>query len=31
MFYNPVRKQVMNGMLSPSALERQQLLQAEGV
>jgi len=31
MFYNPVRKQVRNGMLSPVALERQQIAKAEGV
>jgi len=31
MFYNPVRKQVGNGMLSPSEFERQQILKAEGV
>lgn len=31
MFYNPVRKQVRNGMLSPVAFERQQLLKAEVV
>lgn len=31
MFYNPVRKQVRNGMLSPVAFERQQVLKAEGV
>ena len=31
MFYNPVRKQVRNGMLSPIAFERQQVLKAEGV
>ena len=31
MFYNPVRKQVRNGMLSPVAFERQQILKAEGV
>lgn len=30
MFYNPVRKQVRNGMLSPVAFERQQVLKAEG-
>ncbi|MET3437237.1 hypothetical protein ABIC44_001910, partial [Sphingomonas sp. 1185] len=27
----PVRKQVRNGMLSPVAFERQQVLKAEGV
>jgi putative transposase len=31
MFYNPVRKQVRNGMLSPAEFERQQILKAEGV
>jgi transposase InsO family protein len=31
MFYNPVRKQVRNGMLSPLEFERQQILKAEGV
>lgn len=31
MFYNPVRKQVRNGMLSPADFERQQILKAEGV
>jgi len=31
MFYNPVRKQVSNGMLSPVEFERQQILNAEGV
>ena len=31
MFYNPVRKQVRNGMLSPNQFERQQILKAEGV
>ena len=31
MFYNPVRKQVINGMLSPVEFERQQILKAEGV
>lgn len=31
MFYNPVRKQVRNGMLSPMEFERQQVLKAEGV
>ena len=31
MFYNPVRKQVRNGMLSPAQFERQQILKAEGV
>jgi hypothetical protein len=29
MFYNPVRKQVRNGMLSPAQFERQQILKAE--
>lgn len=31
MFYNPVRKQARNGMLSPVEFERQQILKAEGV
>ena len=31
MFYNPVRKQVRNGMLSHVEFERQQILKAEGV
>jgi len=31
LFYNPVRKQVRNGMLSPVEFERQQILKAEGV
>ena len=31
MFYNPVRKQVRNGMLSPVEFERQRILKAEGV
>lgn len=31
MFYNPVRKQVRNGMLSPAQFERQQILKAEDV
>lgn len=31
MFYNPVRKQVMNGMLSPVEFKRQHTLQAEGI
>jgi len=31
MFYNPVRNQVRNGMLSPVEFERQQILKAEGV
>ena len=31
MFYNPVRKYVRNGMLSPVEFERQQILKAEGV
>ncbi len=31
MFYNPVRKQVRNGMLSPAQFERQQILKAQGV
>jgi putative transposase len=31
MFYNPVRKQVRNGMLSPVEFERQHILNSEGV
>ena len=31
MFYNPVRKHVRNGMLSPVEFERQQMMKAEGV
>ncbi|EMD81699.1 putative transposase [Pacificimonas flava] len=31
IFYNPVRRQVRNGMLSPVQFERQQILKAEGV
>ncbi len=31
MFYNPVRKQVRNGMLSRLEFERQQILKAQGV
>lgn len=31
MFYNPVRKHVRNGMLSPAEFERLQTLKAEGV
>lgn len=31
MFYNPVRKHVRNGMLSPVEFERQQILNAQGV
>lgn len=31
MFYNPVRKQVRNGMLSPVEFERQLILEAEGI
>jgi putative transposase len=31
MFYNPVRKQGRNRMLSPVEFERQQILKAEGV
>lgn len=31
MFYNPVRKQPRNGMLSPVEFERQQILKAESV
>lgn len=31
MFYNPVRKQVRNGMLSPVEFERQRVLKAGGV
>jgi len=30
MFYNPVRKQVRNVMLSPAQFERQQILKGEG-
>jgi putative transposase len=30
-FYNPVRKHVRNGMLSPVEFERQPSLKAEGV
>lgn len=29
MFYNSMRKQVRNGMLSPVEFERQQILKAE--
>jgi putative transposase len=29
--YNPVRKQVRNGMLSPVNFERQQIFKVEGV
>lgn len=31
MFYNPVRKPVRSGMLSPVEFERQQILKAEGI
>ncbi len=31
MFYNPVRKQVRNGMLSPAEFNRQQILEVERV
>ncbi|MBG6176931.1 transposase InsO family protein [Labrenzia sp. EL_208] len=31
MFYNPKRKHVRNGMLSPVEFERQQKMKAEGV
>ncbi len=31
MFYNPVRKLVRNGMLSPAQFERQRILKVEGV
>jgi hypothetical protein len=31
MFYNPLRKHAGNGMLSPVACERQQIVKAEGV
>ena len=31
MFYNPVRKHVRNGMLSPVEFERQQKMKTEGV
>ena len=31
MFYNPIRKHVRNGMLSPVELERQQMMSTEGV
>ena len=31
MFYNPVRKQFRNEMLSPVEFERQQILKVEGV
>jgi len=31
MFYNLVRKQARNGMLSPVEFERQQILKAEGI
>ena len=31
LFYNPKRKHVRNGMLSPVEFERQQFLKAEGV
>lgn len=31
LFYNPVHKQIRNGMLSPAEFERQQIVKAEGV
>jgi putative transposase len=31
MFYNPKRKHVRNGMLSPAGFERQQKMRTEGV
>ena len=31
MFYNPTRKHVRNGMLSPVEFERQQKMTTEGV
>ncbi len=31
MFYNPTRKRVRNGMLSPVQFERQQEMTSEGV
>ncbi|MDB6454987.1 IS3 family transposase, partial [Falsirhodobacter sp. 20TX0035] len=31
MFYNPKRKHVRNGMLSPTEFERQQMMRREGV
>lgn len=31
MFYNPIRKHVRNGMLSPVEFERQQMMNTEGV
>ncbi len=31
MFYNPTRKHVRNGMLSPVEFERQQKISTEGV
>jgi putative transposase len=31
MFYNPRRKHVRNGMLSPVEFERQQEMKSEGV
>lgn len=31
MFYNPKRKHVRNGMLSPAEFERQQMMKHEGV
>ena len=31
MFYNPIRKHVRNGMLSPVEFERQQMMSTEGV
>ncbi len=31
VLYNPVRKQVRNGLLSPVEFERQKILKAEGI
>jgi len=31
MFYNPIRKHVRNGILSPVGFERQQMMSTEGV
>ncbi|WP_354002440.1 IS3 family transposase, partial [Pseudogemmobacter faecipullorum] len=31
MFYNPKRKHVRNGMLSPAEFERKQMMRREGV
>ncbi len=31
MFYDPKRKHARNGMLSPAAFERQQMMRREGV